>query len=29
MNKIYPKDELKAEVDRLKRRGKKVIFTNG
>jgi rfaE bifunctional protein nucleotidyltransferase chain/domain len=29
MNKIYPKDELKAEVDRLKRGGKKVIFTNG
>ena len=29
MNKIYPKNELKAEVDRLKRKGKKVIFTNG
>jgi rfaE bifunctional protein nucleotidyltransferase chain/domain len=29
MNKIYPKDELKAEVGRLKREGKKVIFTNG
>ena len=29
MNKIYPKNELKAEVDRLKREGKKVIFTNG
>jgi D-beta-D-heptose 7-phosphate kinase/D-beta-D-heptose 1-phosphate adenosyltransferase len=29
MNKIYPKDELKAEIDRLKRGGRKVIFTNG
>jgi D-glycero-beta-D-manno-heptose 1-phosphate adenylyltransferase len=29
MNKIYPKNELKAEVDRLKREGKIVIFTNG
>jgi rfaE bifunctional protein nucleotidyltransferase chain/domain len=29
MNKIYPKNELKAEVDRLKRKGNKVIFTNG
>jgi len=27
--KIYPRNELKAEVDRLKREGKKVIFTNG
>jgi rfaE bifunctional protein nucleotidyltransferase chain/domain len=27
--KIYPRSELKAEVDRLKREGKKVIFTNG
>ncbi len=29
MKKIYPRNELKAEVDRLKREGKKVIFTNG
>ncbi|HTZ40653.1 MAG TPA: D-glycero-beta-D-manno-heptose 1-phosphate adenylyltransferase [Syntrophales bacterium] len=29
MNKIYPRNELKAEVDRLKREGKKIIFTNG
>jgi rfaE bifunctional protein nucleotidyltransferase chain/domain len=27
--KIYPRNELKAEIDRLKREGKKVIFTNG
>jgi len=27
--KIYQRNELKAEVDRLKREGKKVIFTNG
>jgi D-beta-D-heptose 7-phosphate kinase/D-beta-D-heptose 1-phosphate adenosyltransferase len=27
--KIHPRSELKAEVDRLKREGKKVIFTNG
>ncbi len=27
--KIYPRNELKAEVNRLKREGKKVIFTNG
>ncbi len=27
--KIYPRSELKTEVDRLKREGKKVIFTNG
>ena len=29
MNKIYPRAELKAVIDRLKREGKKVIFTNG
>jgi D-beta-D-heptose 7-phosphate kinase/D-beta-D-heptose 1-phosphate adenosyltransferase len=29
MNKIYPKEELKAEIDRLKRGGRKIIFTNG
>ncbi len=29
MKKIYPRDELKTEVDRLKREGKKIIFTNG
>ena len=29
MNKITPRNELKAEVDRLKREGKKVVFTNG
>jgi len=29
MNKIYPRNELKSEVDRLKRKGNKVIFTNG
>jgi rfaE bifunctional protein nucleotidyltransferase chain/domain len=27
--KIYPRNELKAEIDRLKREGKRVIFTNG
>ena len=29
MNKICPRNDLKAEVDRLKKQGKKVIFTNG
>jgi D-beta-D-heptose 7-phosphate kinase/D-beta-D-heptose 1-phosphate adenosyltransferase len=29
MNKITPRNELKATVDRLKREGKKVVFTNG
>ena len=29
MKKIYPRNELKVEVDRLKREGKKIIFTNG
>ena len=29
MSKIYPRNELKAKVDRLKREGKKVVFTNG
>lgn len=29
MNKIYPRAELKAVIDRLKREGKKIIFTNG
>ena len=29
MNKISPRNELKATVDRLKREGKKVVFTNG
>jgi D-beta-D-heptose 7-phosphate kinase/D-beta-D-heptose 1-phosphate adenosyltransferase len=29
MNKISPRNELKAEVDRLKREGKKIVFTNG
>jgi rfaE bifunctional protein nucleotidyltransferase chain/domain len=29
MSKIIPRNELKAEVDRLKREGKKVVFTNG
>jgi D-beta-D-heptose 7-phosphate kinase/D-beta-D-heptose 1-phosphate adenosyltransferase len=29
MNKIYPKEELKAEIERLKRGGRKIIFTNG
>lgn len=29
MSKITPRNELKAEVDRLKREGKKVVFTNG
>ncbi|HEX7503989.1 MAG TPA: adenylyltransferase/cytidyltransferase family protein, partial [Syntrophales bacterium] len=27
--KIYPRNKLKAEVARLKREGKKVVFTNG
>ncbi len=29
MNKIYPRAELKTVIDRLKREGKKVVFTNG
>jgi D-beta-D-heptose 7-phosphate kinase/D-beta-D-heptose 1-phosphate adenosyltransferase len=29
MSKITPRNELKATVDRLKRDGKKVVFTNG
>lgn len=29
MNKITPRSELKVTVDRLKREGKKVVFTNG
>jgi len=29
MNKITPRNELKATVDRLKQEGKKVVFTNG
>jgi D-beta-D-heptose 7-phosphate kinase/D-beta-D-heptose 1-phosphate adenosyltransferase len=29
MKKICPRNELRAEVDRLKKQGKKVIFTNG
>ena len=29
MNKITPRNDLKATVDRLKREGKKVVFTNG
>jgi D-beta-D-heptose 7-phosphate kinase/D-beta-D-heptose 1-phosphate adenosyltransferase len=29
MSKITPRNELKAKVDRLKREGKKVVFTNG
>ena len=29
MNKIRSKAELKAVIDRLKREGKKVVFTNG
>jgi len=29
MNKITPRNELKAKIDRLKRKGKKVVFTNG
>ena len=29
MNKITPRKELKATVDRLKQEGKKVVFTNG
>jgi len=29
MSKITPRNELKATVDRLKREGKKVVFTNG
>ena len=29
MSKIVPRNELKATVDRLKREGKKVVFTNG
>ncbi len=29
MSKITPRNELKAKVERLKREGKKVVFTNG
>jgi D-beta-D-heptose 7-phosphate kinase/D-beta-D-heptose 1-phosphate adenosyltransferase len=29
MSKITPRNELKSTVDRLKREGKKVVFTNG
>ena len=29
MSKITPRNDLKATVDRLKREGKKVVFTNG
>jgi D-beta-D-heptose 7-phosphate kinase/D-beta-D-heptose 1-phosphate adenosyltransferase len=29
MNKIYPKEKLKKEVEQLQREGKKVVFTNG
>ena len=29
MNKITPRNELKSHVDRLRREGKKVVFTNG
>ena len=29
MNKITPRNDLKSQVDRLKREGKKVVFTNG
>lgn len=29
MSKITPRNELKATVDRLKRKGKKIVFTNG
>lgn len=29
MSKITPRSELKAKIDRLKREGKKVVFTNG
>ena len=29
MSKITPRNELKAKIDRLKREGKKVVFTNG
>jgi len=29
MSKIIPRNELKAKIDRLKREGKKVVFTNG
>jgi D-beta-D-heptose 7-phosphate kinase/D-beta-D-heptose 1-phosphate adenosyltransferase len=29
MKKIYRRNELKAEIDRLKREGKKIVFTNG
>jgi rfaE bifunctional protein nucleotidyltransferase chain/domain len=29
MSKITPRSELKAKVDRLRREGKKVVFTNG
>ncbi len=29
MNKITPRNELKSQVDRLRREGKQVVFTNG
>lgn len=29
MNKIYSREELKKEIDRLRKAGKKIVFTNG
>lgn len=29
MNKIYFREELKKEIDRLRKKGKKIVFTNG
>ncbi|MFA4915622.1 MAG: D-glycero-beta-D-manno-heptose 1-phosphate adenylyltransferase [Syntrophales bacterium] len=29
MNKVYSKEKLKGEFDRLRKKGKKIIFTNG
>ena len=29
MNKIYPREKLKEELNRLRKEGKKIIFTNG
>ncbi|HBH87087.1 MAG TPA: D-glycero-beta-D-manno-heptose 1-phosphate adenylyltransferase [Syntrophaceae bacterium] len=29
MEKIYPREKLKKEIDRLRKEGKKIVFTNG
>jgi D-beta-D-heptose 7-phosphate kinase/D-beta-D-heptose 1-phosphate adenosyltransferase len=29
MNKIYPKEKLKEEIEKLRKKGKRIVFTNG